>query len=815
MATRTSQLIVELLDRVSAPARRASEALRGIGRAVSTPGAMTERMNGAIARNEAALDRARAGALDAVGAYYALSSAIGAPVRAAMEFESAMADVKKVVNFDGAEDIKAFEQGLMDMTKRVPMAVNGLAEIAAAAGQSGIAKEDILSFTEAAAQIGVAFDISADEAGTSMAKLMTGLGLTLDEAKLLTDAMNHLSNSQASSAAEVLDVVRRVGAQGKQYGFAAEEVAAFGSAMISAGAQTDVAATSFMNMGRALTRGASATMRQKEAYKALGMDAEKVAAAMQKDATKTTVTVMEAIAALPKEMQAAISSDLFGDEARALGPLLTNLDLVRESLGLIGDESKYAGSATKEFATRAKTFQNRMQLFNNSMTRLKVTLGTALLPILTDLMNRLEPIIDKIGEWISANPELVGQIISAVAALVAFKGALAAIRFVGLLGNGGALNLLALGMGTVGRAAAHLWGAARASVALQAALGAMSGGQALGVISKLGVGLRGAIMAVPGIAMLGQALGAIGAAVAGIGAGTLAAFAAVAAAVGAAGFAIWKYWDRVSSVFSGVSARVSEELQPAFDAVRPVLDWLQPIGDLIASAWERVGQAFDIVKSAVTSIDFGGLFSQEVLTPEQIANGEKKGYQLADRIITGIKAPFLKLEELKGMVLTLGGEILQSLWDGMVARFSEFMAWVQEIPARIVEAIGNIDLSGVIKWPSMPSWLGGGEAAAASAGPSVDGARAKGGPISRGGTYLAGEKGPELITPTRSGYVHTAAKTAAMGAGATINLGGISIHGAPEMDAHEIAAEAVRQIEAKIGAALRGVQADTGMEAYG
>lgn len=838
MATRKSQLIVELLDRVSAPARRASDALRGLGRTArnegSQPATMIGRINRAMATNAAAMDSARAGVVDAVGAYYTLASAIGAPVRAAMEFESAMADVKKVVDFGSPEDVKAFERGLMDMTKRVPMAVNGLAAIAAAAGQSGIAKDDILAFTEAAAQIGVAFDISAEEAGTAMAKLMTGLGLTLPEVQSLTDAMNHLSNKQASSAAEILDIVRRVGAQGKQYGFTAEQVAAFGSAMVSSGAQTDVAATSFMNMGRALTRGASATKRQREAYKALGMDAEKVARAMQKDAVKTTVTVMEAIAALPKEQQAAISSDLFGDEARALGPLLTNLNLVRESLGLVGDESQYAGSAIKEFEVRAKTFQNRMQLFNNALARTKVVIGNALLPILTELMDRLEPIIDRISEWVSANPELVSGIIAATAGLIAFRGAMAALRFVGLLGAGGALNLLALGMNTVGVAAGRMWGASRAAIALQAALGRMSGGQAMTSLQKLGTGLAAAVRAAPGMGIVTGALKgiagaatAVAGALAGISAPVWGAIAIGVAAVAYVGYQLWKYWDQISSVFSGVARRLGEELAPAIEAIRPALDWLAPVGAVIAAGWERA-------KAGLAAFwDWlGGLFQREVLTEEQKAEWEKSGYDFTDRLINGIKAGV-------GRLVEMGRAMIQSLWDGAVEKFDELLAWFRDLPSRIIEAIGNIDLSGLIKWPSRPAWLGGGgDASAASAeNPAnefagVDGARAGGGPIRRGRTYLVGEDGPELITPTSDGFVHDAGATKGMMAGGgqsaaapvsapnisrevNINLGGIAIHAAPGQDAEQIAVSVMRMVESKIGAALRGVQADTGMEVYG
>lgn len=798
MATRTSQLIVELLDRVSGPARRASDALRGMGRAAGAPSKITDSLSRAMDRNNAALDKARGGVLDAVGAYYTLSAAIGAPVRAAMEFESAMADVKKVVDFGSPEEIKAFEKGLMDMTKRVPLAVNGLAEIAAAAGQAGIAKEDILEFTEAAAKIGVAFDISAGEAGDAMAKLMTGLGLTLPEVVSLSDAMNHLSNAQASSAAEVLDVVRRVGAQGKQYGFTAEQVAAFGSAMISAGAQSDVASTSFMNMGRALTRGASATKRQKAAYKALGMDAEKVSADMQKDATKTTILVMEAIAALPKEMQAAISSDLFGDEARALGPLLTNLDLLRESLGLVGDESKYSGSAMKEFAARAATFQNRMQLFSNTMTRLKVTLGNALLPILTDMMDRLEPVIDMVGEWITANPDLVAGIVAATAALIAFKGAMAALTFVGLLGKGGALHMLSFGMKTVGVVGLQMFGAARAAVALQVALGAMAGGQTIGVLAKLGIGLRAAVMAIPGMGMLASAIGLVGSALKGLALLLLGNPIGLAiTAIAASAYLIYRNWDTVGPWFS----RLWEGVKTYFSGFA---DFVAGVFTLdLGRAVSGLGSMWDGLKSIWGTL-WDGLSFNIRYAWENVIKPVTDKLGLTEHISGAWKA----FQSVISSVLDAISGAFEAMW-WVVSPIIDALKWVSANAASLGESVRGIG-SKVTGWFS-------GEADGASSGQTgtgVDGQKARGGPISRGGTYQVGEHGPELITPTRSGYVHTASQTAGAGSGSTVNLGGIVIHAAPGMDARDVADLVMRRIEESVGSSLRGVQADTGMEAY-
>jgi TP901 family phage tail tape measure protein len=449
MSVLTSQLIISLIDRVTEPARRAAGSLAGITHRIREANGqrlgLSDRLDLALSRNADALDRARLGVIDVAGSYATLHAAIAGPIQTAAEFEAAMASVAKVVDFPTPEAFEAFQNELFRLSREIPFAVNGLAEIAAAAGQAGIAGADLTRFTAAAAKIGVAFDISSEQSGAAMANMMTALGLSVDEAILLADAMNHLSNSQASSAADILSVVQSVGAQATMFGFTAEQTAAFASAMLAAGAQSDVAATSFRNMGAALTRGASATGSQRDALQALGLDAEQVARSMQENAVATTTDVLRRIAQLPAEQQAAISTDLFGSEARALGPLLTNLDLIEGTLAMVGDQSRYAGSAFAEFAAQNDTFNSHLQRFLSLLDEFKIRIGNALIPALVRLGQAIAPIIVAASEFAATYPEVTTAIVGSVAGFIALKGALAGLTFVGLLGRGGALNLLAAG----------------------------------------------------------------------------------------------------------------------------------------------------------------------------------------------------------------------------------------------------------------------------------------------------------------------------------------------------------------------------------
>lgn len=766
MSRRTSQLVVEMIDRVSGTAKKVGRSIRGVNTAVqnSTKGRVTvqERMHAAIARNDAAVAKARMGILDSVGAYYTLKAAIGGPVQAAREFESSMADVKKVVNFKTPEEYKAFEKQLMDLSTQVPISVNGLAQIAAAAGQAGIAGKDLTKFTEAAAKVGTAFDISADEAGAGMAKLMTGMGMSIDEVVSLADAMNHLSNSQASSAAEILDVMKRVGATAKQYGYSAKEVAALSSAMIASGAPAEVAATSFRNMGRALTKGESATKRQRQAFHDLGLDASKVAKRMQEDAVGTTIDVLERISKLPKEAQAAASSNLFGDEARALGPLLTNLDLVKSSIGLVADQTQYAGSAFKEFEVRNATFDAKVRRFDNTMEKLKITIGSALLPVLSDMMDKFGPIAESMARMIDLHPKITAGIMSVAGGLVALKASLNVLKFVGLLGKGGALSLMARGLGLIGGAATTMGasvsaGAATADAAL-AALEAKTAARArrLRALRWGGIGLAATVALTPTTANTDRTTGET---------------EADMLKRSEKGFAALTPAQRQAAVDAEFAA-ASGGKTPADAANEKVAALRAEAADVRRTIAELQGEIDNLGNGPMTDVMAAPLRDQ--------IEAQKSG--LAD-----LEA---KIRDAEAAAQALGSvsvapKVLTYSIDAAISRLTALRDSFRALP-----------YSAQVQAP----------APATSQFP-LSGKRAKGGPMSAGGAYLVGEDGPEVVTPSRGGFVHPNGS-----GGGGRNFGDIHISFAPVIqgggDHSSMMDRVMREFEDRMRMALSGVMAD-------
>lgn len=339
--------------------------------------------------------------------------------KAAIDFESQMADVRKVVDFDTPKQFSEMGEDILKMSDRLPMAANDIAKLVAAGGQAGIARKDLKQFAEDALKMGVAFDQSADQSGEMMAKWRTSFKMTQGEVVALADKINYLSNNGAANAKQISDIVTRIGPLGEVAGIASGQIAALGATLAGVGVEQEVAATGIKNFMLAITSGSK---QQQEAFKHLGFDSKKLAVGMQKDAQGTILKVLTSISKLDKARQPKALNALFGKESiGAIAPLLTNLELLKKNFNMVGDASQYTGSMQKEYEARAATTANQLQLLRNQAAHAGVAIGSALLPQINASAAGMMPLIAKSTEFISRNPEVVRALVSAAAGFAALK----------------------------------------------------------------------------------------------------------------------------------------------------------------------------------------------------------------------------------------------------------------------------------------------------------------------------------------------------------------------------------------------------------
>lgn len=337
----------------------------------------------------------------------------------AEKFESQMAPVIRYV--DGladsmgnvsdamAENGKTFKQNrdelaryIQDLSTEIPRDTENLTTISAALGQSGKGVDEQLntSLLRDTAKAATAMDLDDQTAGEYMAKWEQAFTKTDANGRAVTDEngnavhydhddvmrlmnqINYLGANNATTAAAIANSVNQSASIGQMAGVAPEVTAAIVTAMQASGVADDRVGTTVSRIYTNISKGSSATKKQKEAWAALGFDAEDVAASMQEDGTGTLRQVFAAINALPKDKKVATLNTLFNQWAIEGGAKITsNLDLLDKTLGEVQDPEKYMGSMEREFIINASASKSIGAMMANAKTALMQDVGEEFLPV--------------------------------------------------------------------------------------------------------------------------------------------------------------------------------------------------------------------------------------------------------------------------------------------------------------------------------------------------------------------------------------------------------------------------------------------------
>ncbi len=350
-----------------------------------------------------------------------VGAGIGLAAKEAIAFESAMSNVRKVVDFTTPGEFKELTTDIKNMSREIPTSLEGLARIAEAGGQMGIAAKDIRGFTEVVAKMSTAFNIAPNEAGEAVGRLMNIFKLSVPETQRLGDAINHLGNNTNAVERDILNVMNRTGGMAKVFGLANTEAAALGTAMLALGRPPEIAATAINALMLILQTAPTREADFKQALARIGYSAEQLAASIGKAPQKTLMTFLETLSSLDKQTQSETLATLFGRQyADDIAILLAGLETYKKSLELVSKETHYAGSMQKEFNERAKTTASQMQLAGNAISEAGVNLGSAFLPAIIAASKGLASMTHGVADLADRFPLLSAGAVSALTALAGF-----------------------------------------------------------------------------------------------------------------------------------------------------------------------------------------------------------------------------------------------------------------------------------------------------------------------------------------------------------------------------------------------------------
>ena len=163
----------------------------------------------------------------------------GIVLKAAIDYESAFAGVKKTVDETATVSYQKLSDGIRQMAKELPASAVEIANVAEVAGQLGIKTEDILSFSRTMIDMGESTNLSAEEAATAIAKIANIMGLTSDEYSRFGAAVVDLGNNFATTEKDIVEMTNRLAAGGKLAGLSTADILGLATAMSSVGIEAE------------------------------------------------------------------------------------------------------------------------------------------------------------------------------------------------------------------------------------------------------------------------------------------------------------------------------------------------------------------------------------------------------------------------------------------------------------------------------------------------------------------------------------------------------------------------------------------------
>lgn len=300
-----------------------------------------------------------------------LTAAGVAATRVGIDFESAFAGVKKTVNASD-EELETLRTDILNMSKEIPQSAADIASIGEAAGQLGIKTENIKDFTRTMADLGVATNMTSDEAATALARLANITGMPQTEFDKLGSTVVALGNNLATTESEIVDMSLRLAGAGSQVGMSEDQILSFAGALSSVGIEAEMGGSAFSklmsDMAVSITQGEDSIKKYADVA---GMSAEEFKTAFEKDAAGAIISFIQGLDRINDNGGSAIATlDEMGiTEVRMRDALLRAAGAsgtFSEALDIGSKAWEENNALNKEAEQRYETLESKIQILKNS-----------------------------------------------------------------------------------------------------------------------------------------------------------------------------------------------------------------------------------------------------------------------------------------------------------------------------------------------------------------------------------------------------------------------------------------------------------------
>ena len=332
----------------------------------------------------------------------------GLVVKAAIDYESAFAGVKKTVDETATVSYKNLSDGIRQMAKELPASAVEIANVAEVAGQLGIKAEDILKFSRTMIDMGESTNLSAEEAATAIAKVANIMGLSSDDYSRFGASVVDLGNNFATTEKDIVMMANRLAAGGKIAGLTAPEILGLATAMSSVGIEAEAGGTAMTQTLTAIGNAVSLTTKDSADDLALiakvaGTTSEEFQQAWKEKPAEALQSFIKGLNTA-REKGANMDAILMklGMTGIRQGNMLKSLALSSDKMSAAVDRSNQAWkentALTNEANKRYETTESQLRMFKNQLTDIAIEFGGPLIKALREGLNAAKPWIENLSE---------------------------------------------------------------------------------------------------------------------------------------------------------------------------------------------------------------------------------------------------------------------------------------------------------------------------------------------------------------------------------------------------------------------------------
>ncbi|EMV7468634.1 phage tail tape measure protein, partial [Campylobacter jejuni] len=279
-----------------------------------------------------------------------------------------------------------------------------------------------------ATAMGVAFEMSANEAGEAIGGLMANLQTDVKGIKDLGDSINYLADKGSSDAKNIVNIVSRIGGMGNLIGLQRENMAALAATLDEVKIPAEVAGTAISSMFTKLSTADTLGAKAEEAFSQLGLSGEFMKKALNRNSQEAINILLSRIKTLDKESQIGVITNIFGNDSgtiRAMATLVNGYDRYQELLKMTNSEEK-KGSMDKELINKCETTASILKILGNNISALAIKFSDALLPVVKLVASGFSFVIDIVDTLLSKFPVLSTIVATATTVFLLAKPAVLA-----------------------------------------------------------------------------------------------------------------------------------------------------------------------------------------------------------------------------------------------------------------------------------------------------------------------------------------------------------------------------------------------------